>query len=76
MIDVSKEKKGAFLEAVEGAQKGDSIIYWVGEFCSGVHRNDATLAEANGLVSLVQKRVDKSGGPERSKFKYIAQVRK
>jgi len=75
MIDVSKEKKGAFLETVKGAQKGDWIIYWVGEFCSGVHRNDAVLAETNGLVSLVQKRVVKAGNSEKSKFQYIAQRR-
>ena len=72
MIDISKEKKGAFLES---AQKGDSIIYWVGEFCGGVHRNDAMLAETNGLVSLVQKKVGKVEKPEKSKFQYIAQRR-
>jgi len=75
MIDVSKEKKGALLEAIKAAQKGDWIIYWVGEFCSGVHRHDAMLAETNGLVSLVQKRVVKTGNSEKSKFQYVAQRR-
>lgn len=70
MIDISKERAGAFLNAMAQAKKGDSILYWVGEYCGGPHRNEVMAAHETGYVAPVQKRL----GPKQ--FAYIAQVAK
>lgn len=67
MIDITKEKAGAFAEALETAEVGEGIIYFRGWPCSGPHRKAANEAYAAGLVTFVQRRE----GP--SDYSFIAQ---
>lgn len=59
-------KKDAFERALAEAQKGDRIVYHVGQFCGGIHRHAAARAETDKLVFLFCKRE----GVE--KFAYLA----
>lgn len=48
------------------AEVGDKIVYHVGEFCGGVHRQDALFAHNRGLVRLFAPRVGEG------RFEYMA----
>ena len=65
-IDITKEKNGIFWTALADAHKGDRIIYHVGQHCGGVHKRDASLAQAKDHVLLFCKRLG------RSEFAYMA----
>jgi len=56
-IHISGQRKGHFWVALEEAEKGDSILYHMGEHCGGVHRADAAAAHAEGKVFLFCKRL-------------------
>ena len=49
-------KPGAFERALAEAQKGDRIVYHVGQFCGGIYRHAAAKAETDKLVFLFCKR--------------------
>jgi hypothetical protein len=57
-IDLRKEKKGAFVQAVADSQHGDVIIYHEGENMLGCpHKLHAIGASDAGTVALVSKRI-------------------
>jgi hypothetical protein len=49
-------KPDAFYRALAEAQKGDRIVYWIGQTCGGLHRHAAARAETDKLVFLFCKR--------------------
>ena len=49
-------KPDALYRALEAAQKGDRIVYHVGQTCGGLHRYAAARAETDKLVFLFCKR--------------------
>lgn len=55
-FDITKRKQGAFWTYLIEAQKGDRIIYHIGEHCGGVHRKDAMAAEGERKCFLFCKR--------------------
>lgn len=67
MIDVTNEGKGKFWTTLHAARPGENIIYARGSTCNGPHRADAAEAQAQGLVTLVQRRKGYAD------FEYIAQ---
>lgn len=61
-INVSKQKFGAFRQAVSDAKRGDVIIYYIGLNCrTATHRLTALGAYQAGLVLLVQSRLSHDG---------------
>ena len=56
-IDISGHARGAFPLALHNAEKGDRIVYWIGQHCGGPHRLDAAAASDAGLCLLFCKRV-------------------
>jgi len=67
LVDVTKEKQGVFSHRLEESEKGDRLIYHVGEYCAGPHKRDAADACNGGLCLLVMKRLSDDG-----KFAYMA----
>lgn len=67
LIDITKEHEGVFGHRLRDADKGDRLIYHVGQHCGGVHRRDARDASDAGLCLLVMKRADADG-----RFFYLA----
>lgn len=65
-IDISRERVGAFREALSHALPGDEIVYHIGEFCAGSHKAVALDSAEAGMCILYQRRHDKK------KFAYIA----
>jgi hypothetical protein len=49
-------KPDALYAALAEAQKGDRIIYHVGQHCGGIHRHAASRAETDKLAFLFCKR--------------------
>jgi hypothetical protein len=49
-------KQDAFYRALAEAQKGDRIVYHIGQTCGGLHRHAAARAETDKLVFLFCKR--------------------
>ena len=49
-------KPDALYTALAEAQKGDRIVYHVGQHCGGIHRHAAARAETDKLVFLFCKR--------------------
>lgn len=64
-IDVSKGRAGAFDNALLASSVGDEIVYWVGLFCGGPHRENAWRAYEAEFVVLYTRR-------EKRGFQYIA----
>ena len=56
VIDISKRKAGDFWTTLIEAEKGDRIVYHIGEHCGGVHRRDAMAAEGERKCFLFCKR--------------------
>jgi hypothetical protein len=54
--DISGHPKGAFPLALHHAEKGDRIIYWIGQHCGGPHRLDASAASDAGLCLMFCKK--------------------
>jgi hypothetical protein len=65
-IDITKQRHGVFWIAMGNAQKGDRIVYHIGEHCAGPHRKDAAKAHQDGKCLLFCKRV------KESQFAYFA----
>lgn len=61
MIDITKDKSGLFWNRLHDADKGDRLIYHVGQHCGGVHRKDAAQASEAGICLLVTKRANADG---------------
>lgn len=55
--DISGHARGAFPLALHNAEKGDRIVYWIGEYCGAQHRLDAAAAHDAGMCLLFCKRV-------------------
>lgn len=55
--NISGHARGAFPLALHNAEKGDRIVYWIGQYCGGPHRLDASAASDAGLCLLFCKRV-------------------
>jgi hypothetical protein len=49
-------KPDALYHALAEAQKGDRIVYHVGQHCGGLHRHAAARAETDKLAFLFCKR--------------------
>ena len=58
--------KDAFIRALHNAEKGDRIVYHIGQHCGGLHRRDAAKAGEDGKALLFCKR--SYGGT----FEYLA----
>lgn len=58
VIDITKHKQGHFWHALADAEKGDRIVYHIGDHCAGLHRKDAAQAEKDGKCFLFCKRID------------------
>tara|TARA_R110000823_G_scaffold206608_1_gene337282 strand:- start:122 stop:370 length:249 start_codon:yes stop_codon:yes gene_type:complete len=65
-FDITKERKGSFLNNLNLISPGDKIIYHQGSYCAGSHREDAMMASNKGFAALIQKRLGKAN------FMYIA----
>lgn len=57
VIDVRRERAGGLQAALEGAQRGDRVVYHVGHCCGGPHRLAALSASVEGKCFLFCKRV-------------------
>lgn len=57
VIDITAEDSRTFHVAIDGAQRGDRILYHVGPHCGGVHRYLAQSASERGKCILFCKRV-------------------
>ena len=68
-INITKDRGGMFLKALDDANPGDEVLYHIGEHAAGAHKRDALAAQETGLCLLYQRRV----GPL---FAYIALKRK
>ena len=55
-IDISGQHRGMFPLALHDAERGDRIIYHVGQHCGGPHRLDAAAACEAGLCLLFCKK--------------------
>ena len=65
-ISISKKGKGEFPVALEEAAVGDEIVYHIGKYAGGPHKDDALQAALSGKCFIVQRRL----GQEL--FSYIA----
>jgi hypothetical protein len=61
MIDITKDLEGMFPHRLDDANKGDRLIYHVGQHCGGPHRRNAKDASDAGLCLLVMKRANDEG---------------
>ena len=61
MIDITKDLEGMFPHRLDDANKGDRLIYHVGQHCGGPHRRHAKDASDAGLCLLVMKRANDEG---------------
>ena len=56
-ISIARRGKGAFPVSLEEAEVGDEIIYHVGKYASGPHKDDALQAALNGKCFIFQRRL-------------------
>lgn len=61
MINITKDREGMFTHRLDDANKGDRLIYHVGQHCGGPHRRDAKEASDAGRCLLVMKRANDEG---------------
>ena len=54
--DISGSPSGMFPLTLHNAEKGDRIVYWIGQHCGGPHRLDAAAACEAGLCLLFCKK--------------------
>lgn len=64
--DITHTRPGAFRTVLANAEPGDEIIYHIGEFCAGPHKQVALDCAEAGKCILYQRR------GEKKKFFYIA----
>lgn len=57
VVNVARQSVDAFHSALEGAQRGDRIVYHVGQHCGGPARLAALSASERGKCLLFCKRV-------------------
>jgi hypothetical protein len=65
-INIIKDREGSFPVTLEEAETGDQIVYHIGKYASGPHKNDALKAALDGRCFIYQRRY---GG---ELFAYIA----
>lgn len=58
-INIRREPRGAFHAALQSAERGDRIIYHIGQHCGGPHQYDAAGAYEAGRCLLFCKRAGK-----------------
>ena len=58
--DISGHARGMFPLTLHNAEKGERIIYWIGQHCGGPHRLDAAAASESKLCLLFCKRIEKN----------------
>jgi hypothetical protein len=56
-ISIARQGKGTFPTSLEAAAVGDEIIYHVGKYASGPHKDDALQAALNGKCFIFQRRL-------------------
>lgn len=56
-ISIARQGKGAFPVSLEEAAVGDEIVYHVGKYASGPHKDDALQAALNGKCFIFQRRL-------------------
>ena len=56
-ISIARQGKGTFPTSLEEAAVGDEIIYHVGKYASGPHKDDALQAALNGKCFIFQRRL-------------------
>lgn len=56
-ISIARQGRGAFPVSLEEAKVGDEIIYHVGKYASGPHKDDALQAALNGRCFIFQRRL-------------------
>lgn len=56
-ISIARQGKGTFPTSLEEAEVGDEIIYHVGKYASGPHKDDALQAALNGKCFIFQRRL-------------------
>lgn len=66
--DVSKVREFNAADRVSKADRGEEVVYWVGEHCAGPHREPFYSLSETGHVTLFQRRVPGRDG----KFAYHA----
>jgi hypothetical protein len=66
-INICAEGVNGFRDALHRTFRGDTIIYHVGDYAGGRFKKEALLAQADGFVALVQRKL----GP--NLFQYEAQ---
>lgn len=54
---ITSELRGAFYSALGDADKGDRIVYHIGEHCGGPHRKDASDASDRNACFLFCRRL-------------------
>ena len=65
-IDIIKDRAGMFMMALANAEPGDEVLYHIGGYATGNHKQDALEAQEAGHCLLYQRRMDEN------KFAYIA----
>lgn len=64
--DISRNRdRDALRKWIASAAPGDAVVYHIGEYCTGIFKQQALAMADGGLVSLVQVRHD-------GKFAYLA----
>ena len=56
-INICAEGVNGFRDALHKTFRGDTIIYHVGDYAGGRFKKEALLAQADGLVALVQRKL-------------------
>jgi len=56
-INITKQPRGMFYVALDDADPGDEIIYHIGEYAAGCHKNDALTSAMEGRCFIYQRRL-------------------
>ena len=70
-ISIVREDKGALRRTIPQVEPGTEVIYAIGAYCHGPHKEDAYALYMKGDVDLYQRRSVAKGV-----FNYIARKRK
>ena len=55
-INIIKDGKGSFHATLQEAETGDQIVYHIGKYASGPHKDDALKAALEGSCFIYQRR--------------------
>lgn len=64
--DITKDQRGVLHTMLDSMRRGDEVIYHIGEYAAGEHKDDALELYRQGKCILYQRKLD--GG----RFAYIA----